>query len=158
MAMSKLLTRPAEAAMGAGGVVLNRLMNARIPGIGRAPVRDDPKTAVRRWRAVTVLLSPERIGTGEALPEPLRRFADRLEVRVTPAPGDKGTELAARFHGDVTQEDIEELRAALRRAKQVLEVGEVLRVDPQPHGRRKPTPQGALLEGMTKKADKEGVL
>ena len=77
---------------------------------------------------------------------------------VPPAPGDKGTELAARLQGNVTESDIEELRAALRRAKQLLEVGEVLRVDPQPHGRRKPTPQGALLEGMTRKADEEGAL
>jgi hypothetical protein len=65
---------------------------------------------------------------------------------VTPAPGDKGTELAARFRGQTTQDDIGELRSALRRAKQVIEVGEVLRVDPVPHGERKPTPQGALLE------------
>ncbi len=51
-----------------------------------------------------------------------------------------------------------ELRAALRHAKQLIEVGEVLRVEPQPHGRRTPTPQGAAVEGAAEQAPKEGVL
>ena len=40
----------------------------------------------------------------------------------------------------------------------VVEVGEVLRVDPVPHGKRKPTPQGAALEKAADLAPKEGVL
>lgn len=158
MALPRILTTAAGVAADAGGVVLKRLQHARVPGMGHPSVHDDPKTAVRRWRAVTVLCSPEQIGTGGDLPAPLTPFRDRIELRVTPAPADRGTELAARLHGNVTEDDIEQLRAALRRAKQVLEAGEVLRVEPQPHGKRKPTPQGEVLEGMTKQADKEGVL
>jgi hypothetical protein len=162
MVLPKLLTRTVGVAAGvaasAGGVVLKRLQNARVPGTGRPPVQDDPKTAVRRWRVVTVLRPPEQVGTGADLPAPLLSLVDRIEVRVTPAPGDKGSELAARFNGRATQDDIGELRSALRRAKQVLEVGEVLRVDPVPHGKRKPTPQGALLEKAAAEAPEGGVL
>lgn len=158
MALPKILTVAAGAAAGAGGVVLRQLQKARVPGTGRPPVQDDPKTAVRRWRAVTVLCSPEQVGTGDALPAPLARFGNRIETRVTPAPADKGTELAARFTGRTTQDDIGELRAALREAKQVIEVGQVLRVDPQPHGKRKETPQGSLLEKAAAESPKGGVL
>jgi hypothetical protein len=158
MALTRILTTAAGVAAGAGGMVIKRLQTARVPGTGRPPVQDDPKTAVRRWRAVTVLCSPEQVGTGDSLPAPLAPFRDRIELRVTPAPGDKGTELSARFRGKATQDDIGELRSALRKAKQVLEVGEVLRLDPVPHGRRKPTPQGALLEKAAAEAPKGGVL
>jgi hypothetical protein len=158
MALPRILTVAAGVATGAGGVVLRQLQNARVPGTGRPPVQDDPTTVLRRWRAVTVLCSPEQVGSGDALPEPLAPFHDRIEVRVTPAPGDKGAELAARFRGEATQDDIGELRAALRRAKQLIEVGEVLRVDPVPHGKRKPTPQGALLEKAAAGAPKGGAL
>jgi hypothetical protein len=158
MALPKILTTVAGVAAGAGGMVLKRLQNARVPGTGRPPVHDDPKTAVRRWRVVTVLCSPEQVGTADSLPAPLASFRDRIELRVTPAPGDKGTELAARLRGGVTDHDIEELRSALRRAKQLLEAGEVLRVDPVPHGRRKPTPQGELLEKAATEAPGGGVL
>jgi hypothetical protein len=158
MALPKLLTRAAGAAAGAGGVVLTRLQNARVPGTGGPAAQDDVRTAVRRWRVVTVLVSPEQVGTADALPAPLAEFRDRIEVRVTPAPGDKGTELAARWRGEATEDDIGELRSALRRAKQLLEVGEVLRVDPVPHGKREPTPQGELLEEAAAQAPKGGVL
>jgi uncharacterized protein (DUF1778 family) len=158
MALPRILTAAAGLATGAGGVVLRQLQNARVPGTGRAPIQDDPKTAVRRWRTVTILCSPEQVGAGDALPAPLATYRDRIEIRVTPAPGDKGTELAARFRGKTTQDDIGELRSALRRAKQLIEVGEVLRVDPQPHGERKDTPQGALLEKAAAEAPKGGVL
>ncbi|WP_346620304.1 hypothetical protein [Blastococcus montanus] len=142
----------------AGSALLGTLQHVRLPGVGQASVTDDPATAARRWRAVTVLRSPDRVGTPEAPPPPLDRFGDRVEVRVGAAPGEKGTELAARFRGTPSDEEIGELRAALREAKQRLETGEVLRVDPQPHGHREPTPQGAALAGMTERADEEGVL
>jgi hypothetical protein len=139
-------------------MVIKRLQNARLPGTGRPPVRDDSETVVRRWRVVTVLCSPDHVGTEDKLPPPLTPFRDRIEIRVTPAPGDKGTELAARFRDQATEDDLGALRSALRRAKQVLEVGEVLRVDPVPHGKRKPTPQGELLEKAAAEAPKGGVL
>jgi hypothetical protein len=37
-------------------------------------------------------------------------------------------------------------------------VGEVLAVDPAPHGKRNATPAGAALEAATKRAPKGGVL
>jgi hypothetical protein len=107
---------------------------------------------------VTVLREPDDVGTPDAPPPPLTRFGDRIEVRVGAAPGDKGTELSARFREQPGADEIGELRSALREAKQLLETGEVLRVEPQPHGLRKPTPQGAAVEGMAQRAPEEGVL
>jgi hypothetical protein len=156
MPLPKILARAAGLAGDAGGSALKHLQHVRLPGIGQASVTDDPRTAARRWRAVTVLTDPEQLRT--ATPAPLAAFGERLEVRVTPAPGERGAELAARFLGPVTEDEIGELRAALRQAKALVEVGEVLRVDPQPHGHRKATPQGAALEGMAARAPKEGVL
>jgi hypothetical protein len=59
-----------------------------------------------------------------------------------------------RLSGSDPQAD---LRSALRRAKQLIEVGEVLAVDPAPHGERSATPGGALLEAWTRVAPKAGV-
>jgi len=154
----RLLDSLRGAATQAGGALLGRLQHVRLPGIGTASAKDDPETAARRWRVVTVRCSPERIGTGADLPAPLAALGDRIAVRITPAPGDKGTELAARHRERVSDEEIGRLRTALREAKQLIEVGEVTRVDPAPHGVRKPTPQGAVLEGATARAGEEGVL
>ena len=140
-----------------GGTLLNRLQGLKLPGVGTASVSDDPERAARRWRVVTVLCSPTDVSVDD-LPAPLAALGSLVEVRVTPAPGDKGTELAARYRERASDEQIGQLRAALREAKQLIEVGEVIRVDPAPHGVRKPTPQGAVLEGATTRAGKEGVL
>jgi hypothetical protein len=157
MPVATILSRAAGLAGGAGAGALKRLQHLRLPGIGQSSVTDDPGTSARRWRAVTVLCEPDDLRAG-ALPAPLAALGDRVEVRTTPAPGDRGTELAARFREPVGEEEIGELRSALRKAKQLVEVGELLRVDPQPHGHRAPTPQGAALEGMAGQAQKEGVL
>jgi hypothetical protein len=113
-----------------------------------------------------VFREPSEINTAE-LPAPLAEFGDRIEVRVRPAPGGKGTELAARLRdrpssgtalGRLNGSDPQaDLRSALRRAKQLIEVGEVLAVDPAPHGKRTATPGGVLLEAWTKVAPKAGV-
>lgn len=158
MAVPRILDSLRGATTEAGGALLGRLQHVRLPGVGQSSVPDDPETAARRWRAVTVLGSPEQVGTGAELPAPLAALGDRLEVRITPAPGDRGTELAARYHDRPSDEDLRALRSALRQAKQLIEVGEVLRVDPAPHGVRKRTPQGAALEGATARAAGEGVL
>ena len=156
MPLPKIAARAAGLASAAGGKALEQLQHVRLPGVGQASVTDDARTAARRWRAVTVLTDPAVLQS--TTPAPLVAFGDRLEVRVTPAPGDRGAELAARFRGPVTEDEIGELRAALREAKALVEVGEVLRVDPQPHGHRPATPQGAAIEGMAAAAPKEGVL
>jgi hypothetical protein len=56
--------------------------------------------AAERWLAVTVNVPPDRVRPAE-LPEPLARLGDHVEVRITPAPGDKGTSVgpAARRAG-----------------------------------------------------------
>jgi len=123
--------------------------------------------AASGWLAVTVLGEPPDVDAGE-LPAPLAELGDRIEVRLRPAPDGKGTELAARLReggssdgtarsrlsGSDAQSD---LRSALRRAKQLIEVGEVLAVDPVPHGERTATPGGAFLEAWTRVAPKAGV-
>jgi hypothetical protein len=115
---------------------------------------------------VTVFREPSDVDAA-ALPAPLADFGDRIEVRVRPAPGGKGTELSVRLRdrpssgtaaGRLTGSDPQaDLRSALRRAKQLIEVGEVLAVDPTPHGKRTATPGGAFLEAWTKVAPKAGV-
>jgi hypothetical protein len=106
----------------------------------------------------------------DRLPAPLAELGDLIEVETRPAPGGKGTELrarlrsaeptgaasaAARLSGDDPRQRV---RAALRAAKQLIEVGEVLRVDPAPHGHRPPTPAGRLVEFATERAPGGGVL
>jgi hypothetical protein len=117
------------------------------------------------WLAVTVFREPSDVDTAK-LPAPLAEYGDRIEVRVRLAPGGKGTEIAARLRdrpsgsalGRLSGGDPQaDLRSALRKAKQLIEVGEVLAVDPAPHGKRTPTPGGALLEAWTKVAPKAGV-
>jgi hypothetical protein len=117
------------------------------------------------WLVVTVFCEPSDIDTAE-LPAPLAEFGDRIEVRVRPAADGKGTQLAARLRDQrsgtaprrLTGSDPQaDLRSALRRAKQLIEVGEVLAVDPAPHGKRTATPGGVLLEAWTKVAPKAGV-
>jgi hypothetical protein len=156
MPLPKIVARAAGLAGEVGGGALKQLQNLRLPGVGPSSVTDDARTAARRWRAVTVLTDADGLRT--TTPAPLAAFGQRLELRITPAPAGKGTELAARFRGPVTEDDIDDLRAALRESKQLIEVGEVLRVDPAPHGHRPPTPQGEALEGATRRAPKEGVL
>ncbi len=160
MDVQKVLSQAAGRATGllneAGGEVLRRVQGNRLPGIGTPSAKDDDGTAARRWRMVTVLCEPSRLT--DDLPAPLAALGDRVEWQVTPAPADKGTELAARFRDRPTAEDLEDLRRALRDAKQLVEVGEVLRVEPQPHGERKATPQGSLLDGVVRHARGEGVL
>jgi hypothetical protein len=118
------------------------------------------------WLVVTVLSEVDDLDLAQP-PAPLAELGDAVELRARPAAGGKGTELAARLrYGKssssaperLSGEDPQgELRSALRRAKQLIEVGEVLAVDPVPHGDRTPTPGGALLESWTKAAPKAGV-
>src|SRR4051812_38261464 len=48
------------------------------------------------WLVVTVFVEPAAVDP-EKLPAPLAEFGEPIEVRVRPAPGDKGTELAVRL-------------------------------------------------------------
>lgn len=124
----------------------------------------------RRWGAVTINRPPEEVAPQGRWPDPIAQLGDSVEVEVRPAPGGKGTELAARLRhsgasrlggtashtkGESSQQAV---RSALRQAKQLIEVGEILKVDPAPHGKRRRTPGGLLLEAATKRAGQERLL
>ena len=115
-----------------------------------------------RWQVVTVLAAGEDVLPGGIAPQPLADLADAVEVRTAPAPGDRGTELSARLRPGASlpegQDPRRAVRTALREAKMLLEVGEVLRRDPQPEGPRKATPTGALLDAVVSRARGEGAL
>ncbi len=120
-----------------------------------------------RWLAVTVNCPPERFPPEGELPGPVAKLSDIAEVRVRPAPGGRGTELAmrlfqqppvgtagavARLSGDDPRQRV---RVALRDAKSLIETGEVLKPDdPTDH----PTPGGKLFDLATRMAGKEGRL
>jgi len=103
-------------------------------------------------------------------PAPLAELGDLVDVEVRTAPGGKGSELRARLRSSEPtgsasaaarlsgNDPRQRVRAALREAKQLIEVGEILRVDPAPHGRRSPTPMGAVVDAATKRAGGEGLL
>lgn len=122
-----------------------------------------PREARTRWQAVTVLADPDDVYSGGHKPPFLADLGEDVEVELRPAAGDKGTELRARLRQPATSEKsadeaAKSIRVALRRSKQVIEAGEVLRVDPTPHGKRKATPTGALVDQATEHADEEGLL
>jgi hypothetical protein len=151
------------AAAGAAGFLVLRTLRQRTSSDG-APATDN------RWRAVTVYRSPEEVSPDGRLPEPLARLGDLVEVEVHPAPAGRGSELRARLRepepsglsGAVARkrgnDPRQAVRAALRESKQLIEVGEVLRVDPVPHGKRGRTPVGQLIGAATKRAGGEGLL
>jgi uncharacterized membrane protein len=105
-----------------------------------------------RWHVVTVNRSPEEVSSEKPLPGPLAELGDKIEVQIRPAPGDKGTEIAARLREPVPSglsrvqarisgdDPRQSLQRALREAKQLLETGEVLSPDRPPS--TKPTPGG----------------
>ena len=161
--MTSSIGNVASVAARAGGTVVRQVRSGIDPSAARPAGAGQPASG---WLAVTVFREPSDIDAA-ALPTPLAGFGDRIEVRVRPAPGGKGTELSARLRdrpssgtaasrlsGSDPQAD---LRSALRRAKQLIEVGEVLVVDPAPHGKRTASPGGVLLEAWTRVAPKAGV-
>jgi len=159
----RLVSTGVLAAGGAAVVLLRELQRRADAGAGEAA---DSRS---RWRAVTVERSPEEV-MPDGLPGPLAELGDLVDVEVRPAPGDKGSELRARLRRPEPtgiasaaarlsgRDPRQRVRAALREAKQLIEVGEVLRVDPVPHGRRTATPGGALVDLATDRAPGEGLL
>ena len=160
--MTSNIEHVASLAARAGGSVVRQVRSAIDPSAARPAGVGQPASG---WLVVTVFRAPTDIDTAE-LPAPLAEFGDRIEVRVRPAAGGKGTELAARLRDQPSGSALSrlsgsdpqaDLRSALRKAKQLIEVGEVLAVDPAPHGKRTATPGGVLLEAWTKVAPKAGV-
>ncbi|MGR6321404.1 hypothetical protein [Micromonospora soli] len=98
----------------------------------------DPRPG--RWQVVTVAGRPEEVLPSGRWPAPLRRLDGAVELAARPAPGGRGTELAARPLGGepklpgmaahlVGDDPGRFLRQVLREAKQLFETGEVLRAD-----------------------------
>jgi hypothetical protein len=161
--MTSATGRVASQAVQAGGTLLRRVRSAVDRSGARDAAAGQPASG---WLVVTVFREPAEIDLA-ALPAPLAELGDRVEVRVQPAPDGKGAELAARLRdGSSSGSAVDRLRgndpeagvrSALRQAKQIIEVGEVLAVDPAPHGERTATPGGVLLERWTKAAPQAGV-
>jgi hypothetical protein len=118
-----------------------------------------------RWQAVTILATPVQIAPGGRLPAPLAELAHLVDTKLEPAPGGRGSQLAARVKSAPPSEanswkghDLSgQIRSALQHAKQLVEVGEVLSVEPQPVGKRR-RPATGLLMSLMGQADQEGVL
>jgi hypothetical protein len=135
-----------------------------------SPAGDASAESRNRWRTATVNKPAAEVAPDGKLPQPLAELGDRVEVRITPAPGGKGTEVAVRLRAPepagpaglasrLTDSDPRQaVRSALRESKALIEAGEVLRMDPRPAGQRTPTPGGKLLDAVTRRARAEGVL
>jgi hypothetical protein len=155
--MKRVATGAAAAAAAAVGAVVAGQRLARVLAV-RSTGRD-------RWHCVTINRSPAEV---ETLPEPLAEWGNAIEVRVRPAPGGRGTELAARLReevptglGQVTSklrddDPVRQLRRTLREAKQLAEIGEVLLPDSPPTTER--TPLNRPLEYATRHGREEGRL
>lgn len=141
------------------GAITNALKRAKDSATHNTEEFEDTEPR-SRWRSVTINRPQEAVVSEGKLPAPLLALGDLIEVQVRPAPGGKGAELAARLRvpDPENKDSVQDVRAALRESKQLIEVGEVLKVDPVPHGHRKATPGGNLVERATGKANKEGVL
>ncbi len=149
------------AGIAAGTVVVARSIAPKSPG-GRELEKG-------RWRSVTIDKPVDEV-LRDGIPEPLAALGDLIEVRATDAPGGRGTELSARLvDGEPTgagagisrlsgTDPRQAVRTALREAKQLIEVGEVIRLDPKPEGHRKNTPFGAIVDMGAKRSGGEGVL
>jgi hypothetical protein len=123
-----------------------------------------------RWRTVTILRTEDEIAPGGVMPQPLLMLGNLVDVKMASAPGDRGTELSARLReaeptglGGLVQrargtDPRQAVRRALRESKQLLETGEIIRVEPQPQGRRPATPGGVAVDLLAHRADGEGVL
>jgi hypothetical protein len=160
--MNRVTRTAVVAGLAAAAVAVRRLLR-QAPAIRSLQPPED------RWLVLTVDLPQEEIAPHNVWPQPLADLGDAVEIELRRAPGNRGTEIAVRQRDPEAAPSsstsriadsfqIQEVRAALRKTKQLLETGEVLNVDPQPHGPRKPTPGGALIAAGTKRAGREGVL
>ncbi|MFC0678244.1 hypothetical protein ACFFGH_10375 [Lysobacter korlensis] len=147
-----------------GGAVL-ALAGAAL--LARRAGDDEPAPEDDRWLTVTVAASREEVAPNGAPPHPLAELGDRVEWRLEPAPGDRGIELSARpragFAGELRElahgrDPRETVRIAVRESKQLIEAGEVLRIDPRPSGARPQTPAGAIVDTVVRRSHGEGVL
>lgn len=134
--------------------------------LARRATKEEPPAQDDRWLTVTIAAGREEVAPNGAPPHPLAELGDAIEFRLEPAPGDRGIELSARPRGGDSAalaelalgDPREALRVALRESKQLIEAGEVLRIDPRPSGPPPQTPAGALVETLARRSRGEGVL
>jgi hypothetical protein len=89
----------------------------------------------------------------EVLPEPLSAYDGALEVQLSPAPGDRGTEISVRALDDTVSDG--DIRRLLRESRSLLEVGDVL----QPGGpTTTPTTLNRPLRAATRHGREGGLL
>ena len=113
------------------------------------PERDDVVSA-----AVTVERPRSEIEGSSAL-DPLRRLGAAVELTLHEGPADWGTEIHARWRRPASPKDAGvALERALRETRQLAETGEVLRNEPRSAGRRRRTPQGALVDWAERRSDR----
>lgn len=144
--MRRLTRTTAAGAALAGGVAAVRLILARQQR--RRPASAD---GGHRWHVLTAYRPFDDVDGN--LPDVLAGRRDELEVQLRPAPGDRGTEIAARATGPAVTDD--DVRRALREARSLLEVGEVLR----PGGpTTEPTPLNRPLRAVTARGREKGLL
>jgi hypothetical protein len=114
-----------------------------------------------RWHAVTVNVPPAAIIIEGVLPAPLAALNESIEVRIVPAPGDKGSEIHARLldesaDADGDEDPRAELRRALRESRSLLEIGEV--IEPNRNVTTEPTLSNRPVAAATQRGRGGGVL
>ena len=162
--MTSSIGNVASLAARAGGALVRQVRSAINPSAARPAGAGQPASG---WLVVTVFREPSDDRPRASCPHPWpssatgsRSGSARPPAARAPswrpgcATGRRRAPPPRRLSGSDPQAD---LRSALRRAKQLIEVGEVLAVDPAPHGERTATPGGVLLEAWTKVAPKAGV-
>jgi hypothetical protein len=148
------------AAIGAAGAAV-------AGGVLAARYRGKPGGEEPHWHVLTVY-KPLNEMHAARLPAPLEQLGDVIQVQLRPAPGDRGTEIAARLRdgepsrlavvaGKITDRDPRyAVRRALREAKSLIETGEVLNPDSHPSHRR--TVLNRPLEYAARHGREEGLL
>jgi hypothetical protein len=134
------------------GAVVGRAVAKKISAHRSSPHGD------ARWFTVTVNAPRDEVAGDRRLSEALAELGSGVETRIDVAPGDRGTEVAVRVlnTGAGSASSADEVRRVLREVKSLIETGEVVRPDASTTG--KPTPGGALVRAMTRRAGGEGRL
>ncbi|HEY0359224.1 MAG TPA: hypothetical protein VGD11_11625 [Mycobacteriales bacterium] len=162
--MNRTVELAVRAAGAAGEVVVRKatelLHTATADGHGNGRTQN-------RWHVVTINRSAEEIAPDGSPPAPLAELED-IEWTLRPAPGDKGTELAARPREPEPSgpaaatarvagtDPRQRLREALRNAKMLAETGEILH--PDRPGSTHPSPLGLPIRLAARRARGEGRL
>lgn len=138
--MRWIRTGAVAAAVVGGGVAARQALSARRSTAGRGG-GGAARGNELRWHVLTVNRPREEVAPDGRLPAPLAELGDTVEVRLNPAPGGRGTEVAVRLRDGepsgvrsvttrLTGDDPRwAVRRALRDTRQLLETGEVLRPD-----------------------------